>query len=360
MYWPDARNIGDSFAGLPRDVLSQMVLMPSRYHWLVAVFALLLLACWTPAAPAQQAASGGDTAAIARPPGHTSADFWRSLKEGATGVSSVRGVESGVAMNRHGQEWRQARNRLLAPWGAWLLGGVLLTLAGFYAFRGPVRLEGEDDGTTIPRFSINHRIAHWFTASLFLLLAVTGLVLLYGRGALEPLFGARGFAAIASGAKEAHNLFGPIFLFALVLLISGYARDNLPQRGDLGWLAAGGGLFGRHASAWRFNLGEKAWFWLVCVLGLGLSLSGLVLDFAVFGWDRTTLELAHFLHVAAALILVAVSFGHVYLGTVGVEGTLRGMLGGAVERRWAALHHDLWLRQTESPAAVDDDAKGND
>jgi formate dehydrogenase subunit gamma len=329
-----------------------------RIGSLVTGFIGLLLLAGTVAVSAMDStAAPPDPGAMAAPTGSGKVDatveFWRKLKAGESGRSTVGGVDAGVAIDIHGQNWRQVRNRLLAPWGAWLMGGVLFSIAAFYVLRGPIRLEGGGNETVerfVERFSVYQRIVHWFTVILFLLLGCTGLLLLYGRMVLLPLFGAGGNAAVASAAKEAHNLFGPIFLVALVMLIIAYVRDNLLRRVDISWVAAGGGLLGRHASAGRFNFGEKVWFWLVSLLGSLLVISGLVLDFTVLGWGRNTIQLAHFAHGAAAMVLIAVSFGHIYLATIGTEGTLRGMLSGRVDRLWARQHHDRWLEQVESSA----------
>ncbi len=239
--------------------------------------------------------------------------------------------------------------------GAWLIGAVVLLIAAFYAIRGPIVLPRATDNETVARFNPYQRIVHWFIVFLFLLLSVTGLILMYGKGLLEPLFGVDGFATMASAAQAAHSLFGPLFLLGLLLLIPVYVSDNLPRWADLDWFAAAGGYFSKPASAHRFNAGEKIWFWLVCIFGLGLSISGLMLEFTATGLNQSTLELAHVIHAIFAIVLIAVAFGHIYLATVGTEGTLRGMLHGSVERRWAAKHHDLWLREIESDADESED-----
>lgn len=271
------------------------------------------------------------------------ANFWRDVRKGDSGYSAIAGRENAVLINSGGQNWRQYRMNILAPYGSYLMGGVLAIIAAFFLLRGPIRLGKELSGRLLPRFSVYQRVVHWFTAILFWLLALTGLVLLYGRFVLIPLLGSKGFAVTAAACKEAHNLFGPLFLLALILLFAAYVRDNFYAKGDFAWLKNGGGLFGKHASAGRFNFGEKIWFWLVCVLGLAVSVSGLILDFSVLGQSRTTLELSHVIHGAAAVIFIAISFGHIYLGTIGTKGTLQAMTTGYVDATWAEHHHDRWL-----------------
>ncbi len=272
-------------------------------------------------------------------------DLWPALDR-----VDINGGPS-LAMDTDTETWRQAQNQSLATWGGWLMAGMLLMIAALYAIRGPITLPGGDDTTMVERYSPYQRITHWFVTILFLLLAASGLILLYGNEFLRPLFGVDGYAAMASGARAAHILFGPLFVFGLLLMIPAYLRNNLPNKADLDWFAAGGGYFGKHASARLFNGGQKAWFWLLCLAGLGLSVSGLMLTFTFLNLGQSTIETAHFIHVAFGFVLIAAALGHTYLATIGTEGALRGMLHGSVETRWAASHHDRWLEEVESARA---------
>lgn len=270
------------------------------------------------------------------------ANYWRAVRGGVAGYSSVEGDEAGVLIHGDGQNWRQFRTRILAPYGGYIMGGVLGLIVVFALVRGRVRLSRGRSGVAVERFTVYQRVIHWFAVSLFLILTLTGLLLLYGRIVLTPLIGLEGLAIVAAASKEIHNLFGPLFGLALLLLFISFARQNLYARGDMTWLARGGGFFKRHASAGRFNMGEKIWFWMVILAGLAITVSGLVLDFPILGQDRLAMELAHVVHTSVAVILIAVAFGHVYLATWGTEGTLDGMTRGTVDRNWAEEHHDRW------------------
>jgi formate dehydrogenase subunit gamma len=285
-------------------------------------------------------------------------NFWREVRTGGAGYTTNIGPDAAVLIHDRGETWRQFRSGFLVPYGGYLMGFVLALIAGFYALRGPVLLENGESGQLVFRFSSYQRVVHWFTAILFWLLALSGLILLYGRLVLKPLLGSTGFAVTASACKEAHNLFGPIFIIALLLLFLAYVKDNLYEKGDLNWLRKGGGMFGQHASAGRFNFGEKAWFWLVCILGLAISVSGLVLDFSNLGMDRGTLELSHVAHSVAAILFISISFGHIYLGVVGTQGSLRGMTTGYVDANWAKHHHDRWKPELLEPVEIQGPVSG--
>jgi formate dehydrogenase subunit gamma len=273
--------------------------------------------------------------------------------QGSEALSTqVKGVDAPVLINSFGEDWRRFRMEQLIPFGGYLLAGVLAVILVFALVRGRVRIDGGYSGKRLRRFTDFERVLHWFLASVFVFLAVSGLILLFGRAALLPLMGPEAFAVLASACKEGHNLFGPIFLVALVVLFFHFVRQNLYRRGDLGWLLRGGGMLGVHASAGYFNMGEKIWFWLVVLGGLALSVSGFTLLFPNLGQGRQIMELALMVHALAALGLIVVAFGHIYLGTFGTEGTLQSMTTGYVDLNWGRSHHDGWAKECEEQGQV--------
>ena len=279
---------------------------------------------------------------------HPAINLWNDVRQRdgrAQGLTQVRGVDTGVLINKAGEDWRQFRMGQLAPYGAWFMGGILGAIVLYYMVRGTQRMPGGRTGVRLQRTSLNQRVAHWFTAGVFWLLAVTGLILLYGRFVLIPVLGSEGFAVTASASKEMHNLFGPLFILGVLSMFVLFIRGNGYNLGDLKWFAKGGGMFGGHVNAGKFNAGEKTWFWLVMIFGTALSASGLILVLAGLGFGREVLSLSHVVHGISALLLISVSFGHIYLGTIGVEGTLDSMTDGSVDAAWAKAHHDEWYSE---------------
>jgi len=287
-------------------------------------------------------------------------DLWREVRQRdrnfpLAGTTQMKGVDAGVLVNETGEKWVHFRMNQLIPYGAALMGIVLSIIVLFYLLRGPLRLQEEATGKKIMRFTVFERTTHWFTVTIFWLLALTGLILLYGRTVLIPLLGADGFGITASACKEAHNLFGPTFLVAIIMLFLTFAKDNIYARGDTMWLLKGGGMLGGgHISAGRFNAGEKIWFWIAILGGIVLCVSGLILDFSILGQSRQIMELSHVLHGIVALVIISVSFGHIYLGTAGVEGTLGSMTTGYVDEAWAKSHHDRWYAEVKDAEGEND------
>ena len=287
-------------------------------------------------------------------------NLWNNVRqrnEKITGSTQVKGVDTGVLINKGGEDWRRFRIEQLAPYGAYLMAGIFGAIVVYYLLHGKALMPGGRTGVRIPRFTLNQRIAHWFTAGIFWLLAITGLILLYGRFVLIPLLGAEGFSVTAAASKEMHNLFGPLFVLAVLAMCVLYVKDNFYNLADIKWFAKGGGMFGGHVSAGRFNAGEKTWFWLVMIFGTALCVTGLILVFAVIGQSREIMTLSHMVHGISALLLIAVSFGHIFLGTIGVEGTIDSMATGSVDEAWARAHHDQWYEEMTGKAVeVDDEA----
>ncbi len=308
---------------------------------LIYVILLIVLTAQTAFAAENTGAEG----VIMKNPG---ADLWRDVRQRdipVEGVSQVKTVDSNVLINPHANRWSRFRVGTLTYAASFLLVGLIVVLIIFYILRGKIRIEGGLSGHKLFRFNDYERILHWTLAIVFLFLAITGLALLLGRPFLIPLLGQELFSLIASSSKEGHNLFGPVFLLSLVLIVFQFTRRNIYEKGDLSWLLRGGGVIGKtHVSGGFFNMGEKTWYWIVILLGLVISVSGLILVSPNFGQGRVVMELSHVVHAISAVILIALSFGHIYLAII-TEGTTEAMKTGYTDVKWAEAHHDRWARE---------------
>lgn len=277
------------------------------------------------------------------------ADLWRAVRqrEGSTQATStqVRSVDSNVLITETGEKFRTVRRAKIIPYLPWLLVVSAGLIVLFYFIRGQIKISGGHSGNKVQRFKNFERTVHWFVATSFILLSLTGLILLFGRFVILPVFGKEVFGLIANACKVSHNLIGPVFLVGVVLLFFLFVSRNILAKGDIKWLLKGGGFGREHVKAGFFNMGEKIWFWLVMTLGITVSITGLVLDFPVFEQSRGVMQLFLIIHGIAAVIFIAIAFGHIYLGTIGTEGTLRGMTSGNVDVNWAKTHHDLWYEK---------------
>jgi formate dehydrogenase subunit gamma len=224
---------------------------------------------------------------------------------------------------------------------------IALALALFYWRKGPLGGHQRDTGRTVERFTYFERAAHWTNAITFCILAVSGLVMAFGKFVLLPVMGATLFGWLAYALKTAHNFAGPVFAVSIVVVLITFARDNLPAKNDLTWLLKVGGVFGtQEVPSHRFNAGEKVIYWFgVFALGLVAVGSGLVLDKIVPGveYTRGNMQIAHMIHSGAAVLMMTMFLLHIYLGTIGMKGAYQAMRTGRVDEAWAREHHELWL-----------------
>ena len=285
------------------------------------------------------------------------ANFWRAVRQGESGYSAVSGPEAGVFINNGGQNWRQLRNGIIANYGGWAIVIALGVIALFFLIKGRIKVEGGESGMTVPRWQVWERVMHWYTAILFVLLAISGLSMLFGRAVLIPLLGAKGFAGWATLSINIHNYIGPFFAIGVFAMLLFWVRHNIPKSHDWNWFKTGGGIIGNgHPSAGKLNGGEKVWFWIVVFVGLvavcgsGFVLLGWMADLGFVAETRANMQLAHQVHAIAAIAWIVVFFGHAYIGTLGTEGALEGMTTGRVSVEWAKQHHDLWYDEVKDQA----------
>ena len=288
------------------------------------------------------------------------APMWRQVGSGVQGYSSLplrEAPEAGVLIQpftqypgsrvtNAGEAWRQVRNQWLIPYGGSLLVIVLLAIAIFYWRVGQIKLHGAPTGRVIERFTPLERAAHWSNAIAFSALAISGVVMAFGKFFLLPIIGGTLFGWLTFVLKNLHNFTGPLFAVSLVIVFVTFVRDNLPAKGDMGWLMRGGGLLSEHeVASGRFNAGEKLMFWGgIFLLGLVVVASGLLLDKLIPGLEylRSTMQVSHMVHVVATVLMIAMFIGHIYIGTLGMEGAYSAMKTGYVDETWAREHHELW------------------
>src|SRR6266403_4162580 len=103
------------------------------------------------------------------------------------GRVSIPDERSGVLEQPAGRDWREFRNVTLRWVGGIAILGMFAVLVIFYLSRGMVRLESGRSGRTLVRFSAFERFVHWMTASCFIVLAISGLNITFGKSLLLPL-----------------------------------------------------------------------------------------------------------------------------------------------------------------------------
>ena len=289
-------------------------------------------------------------------PGWNNPPAWGSASEKPQ-YASIPGRETNRLIQGAGREWRAFHNGPLTQYGGWLVVIVFAAIALFYLIKGSIKLHGQPTGRLIERFNAVERASHWTMAVSFVFLALTGTIILWGKYLILPWLGYGAFSWLTILGKNIHNFVGPLFIFSLVVSFLIFVKDNLIRAVDIEWLTKLGGMFSdKEVPSGRFNGGEKLWFWGGLVfLGAIVSVTGLILDFPNWNQGRELMQQANVVHAIAAILFMSASFGHIYLGTVGMEGAYRAMRDGYVDEEWAREHHSLWheeVKQGKRPEKI--------
>jgi formate dehydrogenase subunit gamma len=270
------------------------------------------------------------------------------------GRGTLPDIKSFTIEQPAGRDWRHFHEVTLRWIGAVAILGILGLLVIFYLSRGMVRLEHGRSGRTIVRFNAAERFVHWMTATCFVILALSGLNITFGRPLLLPLMSPEAFTAFSEWAKYAHNFLSFPFTLGVILIFFMWLGGNIPNQVDVEWLKRGGGIVGHdQPPAERFNAGQKMIYWIVVIGGAAMATSGYVLIFPFYGTDIATMQSATIVHGVLAMLFIAAMLGHIYIGTIGMEGAFEAMGRGEVDINWAKEHHSLWLEEAAERARTE-------
>jgi formate dehydrogenase subunit gamma len=318
-----------------------MAKLIARMRFIAGALALALMVMIAPAA-AQQPSSVNPTASAVK-----EQQLLDALRGGQiSGRVSIPDQKSATLIQPAGRDWRQFHEVTLRWIGAFAILGMLVLLVVFYLWRGQVKLESGFSGRRIVRFNAVERFVHWMTAACFIILALSGLNITFGKPLLMPLIGEPAFAAWAQWAKYAHNYLSFPFTLGVFLILVMWIAGNMPNRVDVEWVKRGGGIVGDdHPPAHRFNAGQKMIYWIVVIGGTAAAISGYLLMFPFYGTGIEGMQTAQIVHGVVAVLFVAAMLAHIYIGTIGMEGAFEAMGEGTVDVNWAREHHRLWLEQ---------------
>jgi formate dehydrogenase subunit gamma len=326
-----------------------MAKLSARFRSIAGAFVLFLaLAAVSPLA-AQQPGPVNPTAQAVK-----EEQLLRELQR-LEGRISIPDRTASVLQQPAGRDWRQFHEVTLRWIGAIAILGSLVGLVVFYLWRGMVKLQSGRSGRTITRFNAFERFVHWMTAVCFIVLAISGLNVTFGKPLLLPLMSPEAFTGWSQWAKYAHNYLSFPFTIGVVLIFLMWLAGNIPDRTDVVWVREGfGGIVdpNKHPPAHRFNAGQKAIYWIVVLGGAAVAISGYLLMFPFYGTTIVGMQWAQIVHGVVAVLFIAAMLGHIYIGTIGMEGAFEAMGTGEVDLNWAEEHHKLWVDDEMERAGV--------
>jgi len=318
-----------------------MATLFAAFRYVVGAFALVCLVTFAvPAAAQGQPTSVNPTAQAVK-----EQDLLRQLQQ-VQGRITIPDGKASILEQPAGRDWRRFHQITLRWIGAISILGMLVVLIVFYLWRGMVRIESGRSGRTVVRFNAFERFIHWMTATCFIILAISGLNITFGKSLLLPLIGPEAFTGWSQWMKYGHNYLSFPFTIGVVAIFLIWIAGNIPNRTDVEWVKKGGGLVGHeHPPAYRFNAGQKMIYWFVVLGGIAVAVSGYLLMFPFYGTGVRGMQIAQIVHGVVAVLFVAIMLAHIYIGTIGMEGAFEAMGTGDVDVNWAKEHHRLWLEQ---------------
>ncbi|HZQ13704.1 MAG TPA: formate dehydrogenase subunit gamma [Pseudolabrys sp.] len=321
-----------------------MATLFARIRFVAGALALTFMIAMTAPAPAQQPTSVNPNASAVKE--QQLLDQLKTIQ----GLGTIPDKKSYVLEHPAGRDWREFHNVTL-HWigGIAILGAIALAVI-FYLWRGSIKLRSGFSGTTILRFNTFERFVHWLTAVSFIILGISGLNITFGRSLLLPWMGAEAFSTWSEWAKYSHNYLSFAFTIGVILMFLMWVGENFPTAADGEWLSEGGGMFDKedktHPPAWKFNAGQKILYWLVIFSSVAMMISGFILMFPFYGGLSVGgMQLAEVFHGVIAMLFIALILGHIYIGTIGMEGAFDAMSDGNVDLNWAKEHHSLWVEE---------------
>jgi formate dehydrogenase subunit gamma len=195
----------------------------------------------------------------------------------------------------------------------------------------------------LQRYNAQERANHWVVGICFILLALSGLAFFHPAFyPLSQLFGGGVWARIL------HPFIGVLMALSFLRVFFRFKELNRMTPADKEWLNRVGEMVDGNdhnmPEQGKYNGGQKMLFWVLAVCMLLLTVSGLFMWRAYFGFPVGLVRLGVVIHSATAAVMIAMIMVHVY-AAIWVKGTIRAMWYGTVTRAWAKQHHRAWYRQ---------------
>lgn len=205
---------------------------------------------------------------------------------------------------------------------------------------------GTRENGRILRYTLAERVNHWIAGLAYIYCLITGLAF------WSPyMFWLADLVGGGPTARFWHPWLGLVFVLPVLWMFKIWYGDMRITREDIAWKEAMPHYIRNEDEdlppIWRFNYGQKLFFWVMLYGAILLLLSGLILWFPdSIPWSlRWVRYLGVAVHVTAALVTIGAFIIHVYMGTAMVRGGFTSIIRGEVSTAWARIHHRLWYEQ---------------
>ena len=232
-----------------------------------------------------------------------------------------------------GQEFTRLQSGLFLKMFFAVIAGVPAIFLVHYLIFGPKQFS--HSGEKIKFYGAFIRVIHWIAAICMTLLAVTGLMIIFGKYL--------GGGSLVRTARYVHSPAAAGFAVTAIILFLAWVKDMLPALCDIKWLFMAGGYLSKKKQpvpAGRFNAGQKMWFWLATAGGMVMAWTG----FYLFNHQATVddLRLYSIIHNVLGAAILALFIVHLYMSLFAVKGSLTSMLTGYKSREEVETMHSLF------------------
>lgn len=202
-----------------------------------------------------------------------------------------------------------------------------------YIIVGPMHFD--HDGEKILFFPLLIRIVHLFAAASFVLLVITGLMVVLGNFL--------GGGALIRTARSIHLISAMVFVLPGIMMFVIWVKDMLPKFHDVLWFLKFGGYLSKEKKpvpAGKFNAGQKTYFWLVTVGGGVMAYTGYIIW--GMGAALDTVRLYTIVHNVLGMAIVAFVITHVYMSVFAISGALNSMKTGYKPKEEVDILHSRY------------------
>ncbi len=232
--------------------------------------------------------------------------------------------------------------------------GVPLAFLVHYLIIGPMIFS--HDRKKIYVFNIFHRIIHWLAGVAFIVLVPTGLVMVFASS-----FGGGEFVRVC---KDLHFVATFVFIISVVPMFLMWLKEMLFNMADVKWMMILGGYLSKEKfpiPAYKFNAGQKMWFWASTLGGMLMIVTGLIMYFQDFhvpflqAWGLSQIDLLRasgILHNVFGLLITALFFTHLYMSIFAIKGAIHSMISGYKEEEELEILHSLFYKKLKEKKVV--------
>ncbi|RDU60474.1 formate dehydrogenase subunit gamma [Helicobacter marmotae] len=195
-------------------------------------------------------------------------------------------------------------------------------------------------------FSKYNIIVHWCAAVPFVILCLTGLMMVFG----DKLGG----GWLVRFVRDVHGFATIFFAIFGVLMFCMWVKDCLFKAYDIKWMIILGGYLdkiNREIPAHKFNAGQKMWFWVATLGGGVMVFTGGVMYFQ--NTDINTLRLMAIVHNVMGFAVIALLITHIYMAVFAIEGALESILNGKMGEEELSMLHSLYYKDLKAQGKLD-------